>query len=130
MHVNRQNMLQMTAAAGTLALLQQSRATRAAGDFTVQQLDAAAAAPVLKREQFASPVIVDSIELLRGERDYFVRVRSRDGAEGISVTNSRRLRGQRRPKTCEPPTTLFRSFTQNEYRRKRRCPIESCLPLS
>jgi L-alanine-DL-glutamate epimerase-like enolase superfamily enzyme len=82
-------MLQMAAGAGALTILPGSRFAQAAGDFTVQQLDAAAAADVLKRQMFSSPVIIESIELLRGERDYFVRVRSGDGAEGISVTNSR-----------------------------------------
>jgi L-alanine-DL-glutamate epimerase-like enolase superfamily enzyme len=82
-------MLQMTAGAGALALLPRSRTLRAAAGVSIEQLDAAAEAPVLKRQLFTSPVVIDSIELLRGERDYFVRVRSRDGAEGISVTNSR-----------------------------------------
>jgi L-alanine-DL-glutamate epimerase-like enolase superfamily enzyme len=82
-------MLQIAAATGALALLHKPRVALAADDFTVNQLDAAAATPVLKRKLFTSPVLIDSIELLRGERDYFVRVRSRDGAEGISVTNSR-----------------------------------------
>ncbi len=89
MLVNRRKILQMAAATGTLALLHKPRVGQAADDFTINQLDAAAATPVLKRKLFNSPVIIDSIELLHGERDYFVRVRSRDGAEGISVTNSR-----------------------------------------
>ena len=87
MQIHRRNMLRMTA--GALAFLPGSRTLQAAAKTTVQQLDAAAEAPILKRELFTSPVIIDSIELLRGERDYFVRVRSRDGAVGVSVTNSR-----------------------------------------
>jgi L-alanine-DL-glutamate epimerase-like enolase superfamily enzyme len=75
--------------AGALSLLSGSKAARAASGVSSQRLDGAAAKPVLKRDEFGSPVIIDSIELLRGRRDYFVRVRSRDGAEGISVTNSR-----------------------------------------
>jgi L-alanine-DL-glutamate epimerase-like enolase superfamily enzyme len=55
----------------------------------MESLEKAAAAPVLKPESFGSPVIVDSIELLRRGRDCFLRVRSKDGAEGVSVTNSR-----------------------------------------
>ena len=89
MQVHRRKMLQMTAGAGALALLPESHDSQAAAPVTVQQLDAAAEAPVLKREFFTSPVIIESIELLRGRQDYFVRVRSRDGAEGVSVTNSR-----------------------------------------
>jgi len=55
----------------------------------VGRLDKAAAAPVLKRRFFPTPVVIDSIELLQCKPDVFVRVRSRDGAEGISVTNGR-----------------------------------------
>ena len=89
MHMNRRNMLQMTAAAGAALFLRGKDGLQAAGHATAQQLDVAAATPVLRRELFTSPVIIESVELLRGEHDYFVRVRSRDGAEGVSVTNSR-----------------------------------------
>jgi L-alanine-DL-glutamate epimerase-like enolase superfamily enzyme len=82
-------MLQMTTGVGALALSQRSRGAAGAAEIDVRQLDEAAAAPVVKRELFTSPVTIESIELLRGKRDYFVRVRSRDGAEGISVTNDR-----------------------------------------
>ncbi len=50
-------------------------------------LDRAAAAPVLKLDSLRSPVIIDSIRLLKKDREYFVHVRSRDGAEGVSLTN-------------------------------------------
>ena len=53
----------------------------------MDHLARAAAGPVLKRDQFKSPVIIESIELLKGDSDHFVRVRSADGAEGISVCN-------------------------------------------
>ncbi len=54
---------------------------------TVDDLDRAAAAPVLKTDLFPSPVIIDSVRLLKKDRDYFVHVRSKDGAEGISLPN-------------------------------------------
>ncbi len=41
--------------------------------------------PVLNRELFTSPVIIESIELLRNRNNFLCRVRSKDGAEGISV---------------------------------------------
>ena len=40
---------------------------------------------VLKRELFPSPVIIESVELLRDRRNFLCRVRSKDGVEGISV---------------------------------------------
>jgi L-alanine-DL-glutamate epimerase-like enolase superfamily enzyme len=41
--------------------------------------------PVLKKELFTSPVIIETIELLRDRNNFLCRVRSKDGAEGISV---------------------------------------------
>jgi L-alanine-DL-glutamate epimerase-like enolase superfamily enzyme len=54
-----------------------------------QALEQAAARPVLKRELFKEPVIIESVELLRKGHEYFVRVRAKGGAEGISVDNGR-----------------------------------------
>jgi L-alanine-DL-glutamate epimerase-like enolase superfamily enzyme len=52
------------------------------------KLDAVLSLPVLKKELFKSPVIIESIELLRLDGKYVCRVRSRDGAEGLSVAHS------------------------------------------
>src|SRR5208283_2044936 len=52
------------------------------------RLDEILRQPVLKRELFASPVIIESLELLRYNGSFLCRVRSRDGAEGISVGHS------------------------------------------
>jgi hypothetical protein len=41
--------------------------------------------PVLKRELFTSPIIIKTVELLRDRNNFLCRVRSTDGAEGISV---------------------------------------------
>ena len=51
------------------------------------ELDRAAARPVLKRQLFDKPVIIDSIRLLKKGDEHFVHVRSKDGAEGISLPN-------------------------------------------
>ncbi len=56
---------------------------------TVRQLDEAASARLLKLDSITSPVRIASIELLRDERNHFVRTRSTDGAEGVAVTNGR-----------------------------------------
>jgi L-alanine-DL-glutamate epimerase-like enolase superfamily enzyme len=52
------------------------------------KLDEILGQPVLKRELFASPVIIETLELLRHGNSFLCRVRSRDGAEGISVGHS------------------------------------------
>ncbi len=64
-------------------------AGRAGSGVSLQALDQALAKPLLDIGDFASPVVIDSIRLLKKGREYFVHVRSADGAEGVSVTNSR-----------------------------------------
>jgi len=47
--------------------------------------------PVFKRELFPNPVIIDSIELLHYKKSWLCRVRSKDGAEGISISNAQQM---------------------------------------
>lgn len=54
---------------------------------TLQELDRAAAAPVLRTDGLPVPVIIDRIRLLEREGEYLVHVQSKDGAQGIAVTN-------------------------------------------
>jgi L-alanine-DL-glutamate epimerase-like enolase superfamily enzyme len=51
-------------------------------------LDEAASRPVLKRELFPDPVIIEAMELLNLGESYLVRVRSKDGATGYGVCNN------------------------------------------
>jgi len=53
--------------------------------------DAAAALPVFRRELFPDPVIIDSIELLHYQKSWLCRVRSKDGAIGIAVSNAQQM---------------------------------------
>jgi L-alanine-DL-glutamate epimerase-like enolase superfamily enzyme len=82
MHWKRRSVLGGAVAAG----LARGGAAPAARP-SLQELDRAAATPVLKHELFRSPVVIDSIRLLKNGDEYFVHVRSRDGAEGISLPN-------------------------------------------
>lgn len=50
--------------------------------------------PVFKKELFSSPVIIESLELLRYNNSFICRVRSKDGAEGFSIGHSGQLRTQ------------------------------------
>lgn len=52
------------------------------------RLDEILSQPVLKRELFPNPVIIETLELLRYRDSFLCRVRSRDGAEGLSVGHS------------------------------------------
>jgi L-alanine-DL-glutamate epimerase-like enolase superfamily enzyme len=48
--------------------------------------------PVFKKELFSSPVIIDSLELLHYKSSFLCRVRSKEGAVGMSVGHSGQLR--------------------------------------
>ncbi len=52
-------------------------------DYSV--LDSALLLPVLKRELFPAPVIIETLELLRDRNNFICRVRSKSGAMGISI---------------------------------------------
>jgi L-alanine-DL-glutamate epimerase-like enolase superfamily enzyme len=55
------------------------------------KLDAAAGQSVFKRELFPEPAIIQTVELLHFGRSWLCRVRTKDGAEGISVSNSQQM---------------------------------------
>lgn len=61
-------------------------------DERYQKLDEIASKPVFKQELFSDPVIIASLELLRYEDSFLCRVRSKDGAEGISVSNNDQMK--------------------------------------
>jgi len=78
--------------AGTLAAAVPASAFGAAAAPALNphyaRLDDILRQPVLKRELFKGPVIIESLELLRDRGSFLCRVRSRDGAEGMSVAHS------------------------------------------
>ena len=49
------------------------------------RLDQVLKQPIFKKELFPTPVIIETLELLQLNNNYLCRVRSKDGAEGISV---------------------------------------------
>jgi len=92
MRINRRSLLAGGIGAGTIGLApagaaQRKAGTPAPGGPSLQDLDRAAAAAVLKLDALKSPVIIESIKLLRKDKQYLVQVRSRDGAEGVSFPN-------------------------------------------
>ena len=94
MKTNRRQFISTAALAGLTAPALSPRAHAAASrmnDAVAQRrarIDAALAQPVLRKELFRSPVIIESVELLRLDNRYLCRVRSKDGAEGISVAHN------------------------------------------
>lgn len=87
MNSTRRTFLGLAAGATALSAVHPSLA--AEPEVSTEQLRAAGEKPVLDAKVFKDPVVIESIELLRKGREYFLRVRSKDGAEGISVDNGR-----------------------------------------
>jgi L-alanine-DL-glutamate epimerase-like enolase superfamily enzyme len=87
MKYNRRSFLSVTAGAGALSLV--PLALGRGAEVTDDALQHAAAKAVLRLDRLKDPVIIESIELLRRGREHFLRVRSKDGAEGISVDDGR-----------------------------------------
>jgi L-alanine-DL-glutamate epimerase-like enolase superfamily enzyme len=83
MKINRRHLL---SAAGA-ALAPHARAAETVED-RYRKLDDILRSPVLKKQLFKTPVIIDRVELLRLSNSYLCRVRSKDGAEGISVAHT------------------------------------------
>jgi L-alanine-DL-glutamate epimerase-like enolase superfamily enzyme len=95
MNHDRRSFMGFSAGAGAWALAQ-PRPVRGAESAPAvaarpvdDGLDEAAARQVFDPSQFREPVLIDSVELLKSGSDHFVRVRSKDGAVGISVDNGR-----------------------------------------
>jgi len=51
------------------------------------KLDKVLKQPIFKKELFLTPVIIETLELLQFNNSFLCRVRSKDGAEGISVAH-------------------------------------------
>lgn len=89
---SRRRFLQSIAGTSVVAANARQAAAREERRPTLEQLDRAAAQPVLHRDALKTPVKIASLELLRSGRTYLVRARSSDGAEGLIVPNGDRLR--------------------------------------
>src|SRR5215467_11548685 len=90
MQVNRRKFLAgATAGAASLqaAALRKAKHSKAP---SLAEIDRAAALPVVKRDGLSSPVIIDSIRLLKKDKDHLLHIRSKDGAEGVAVVNESR----------------------------------------
>lgn len=88
MNLSRRQFVSSAACAGA-ALLARRQGKAEQGAVTGEALERAAAEPVLKRELFSTPVMIESMKLLRKGNNYLLSVRSRDGVEGISFDNGR-----------------------------------------
>ncbi|MCC5906992.1 MAG: mandelate racemase/muconate lactonizing enzyme family protein [Balneolaceae bacterium] len=90
MKINRRNFLKKASlgAAGSPFLLNShGNVEEKETGITYSQLDEILSRPVLKKELFSTPVMIEQVSLLRYGDSILCKVVSRDGAEGICVSN-------------------------------------------
>jgi L-alanine-DL-glutamate epimerase-like enolase superfamily enzyme len=88
MKFSRRDFIKSSLSAGALASIPMDLN---AGTQAYEKLDRILTMQVLKRDLFNSPVIIQSVELLRYKDNFICRVRSQDGAEGISISNNMQM---------------------------------------
>jgi L-alanine-DL-glutamate epimerase-like enolase superfamily enzyme len=99
MHATRRDLFKSSLATAAAAILPAPKhpwpphhiPTPATVQANFAKLDAARDRPVFRRDLFPNPVVIDSIELLHYKNSWLCRVRSTDGAEGISISNSQQM---------------------------------------
>lgn len=70
------------------------------------ELDRVLEKPVLDRSFFPDPVMIESLELLQDRNSFICRVRSKDGAEGISIGH---------PRISKASAAIFKLVLQNQF---------------
>ncbi|MBN2349511.1 MAG: mandelate racemase/muconate lactonizing enzyme family protein [Bacteroidales bacterium] len=87
---NRRNFLKTASAASlVLPLTSCTNVPKDSEQINEQKLIDICNTPVLRLDSLTQPVIIESMELLKLGDTYFVKTRSKDGIEGISVTNKK-----------------------------------------
>lgn len=99
MHSKRRTFLKtsLLGAAGTLLSTygcqpQSKEENRSHSTVDYSLLDQAVARPILNTSGISAPVLIDTLELLRYKNNFLCRVRSREGAVGLSVANNAQMR--------------------------------------
>ena len=96
---------------------------------TSVQADNASNAFLLQTPSLVQPVVIESVELLHGNGEYVVRVRSK---EGVAVANSSRLRETEMRRWRCPPDPVWESpltpvFWQDASKSNSRVANKPCL---
>ncbi len=90
MSSSRRNFIQTCSLAGISTILPWSAYGKPTEELSerYKRLDEALVKPVLLLQDFKSPVIIESVDLLRFKESFICRVRSKEGAEGICICNN------------------------------------------
>ncbi|MEM8968112.1 MAG: mandelate racemase/muconate lactonizing enzyme family protein [Bacteroidota bacterium] len=93
MHTRRNFLKSTSTALASIPFVSSGNPLQHQSSEDTDPLDKILSEPVLKKELFPDPVIIDRLELLRYQDNFICRVISTDGAEGISVGNNMQLVG-------------------------------------
>lgn len=92
MNLNRRNFIKSASLASAAPFIYRSRSSIQGNQSAeYEKLDNVIREPVLKKELFSEPVIIDTLELLRYRDNFICRVRAKNGAEGLSVGNNMQM---------------------------------------
>ncbi|MFW5822723.1 MAG: mandelate racemase/muconate lactonizing enzyme family protein [Tangfeifania sp.] len=92
MNLNRRNFIKSASIASAAPFVcRSSSVIHENQSATYEKLDNVLREPVLKKELFPEPVIIDTLELLRYRDNFICRVRSKNDAEGLSVGNNMQM---------------------------------------
>jgi L-alanine-DL-glutamate epimerase-like enolase superfamily enzyme len=89
MNTTRRGFLAATTGVAAFSILPSRSAPAADKTATDEALEQAGSRPVLDLKDFKEPVIIESMELLKKGKEHFLRVRAKNGAEGIALDNGR-----------------------------------------
>lgn len=92
MKTNRRKFISESLAAGFAATLPGIAIQNKSLKEKYARLDDILKKQVFRKELFTDPVIIETLELLRLKNSFLCRVRSKNGAEGISVANNDQMR--------------------------------------
>ncbi len=87
MAINRRRFISASVAGGLAASLPLSACSSEANIDNYLKIDEAFKRPVLRTNLFSSPVIIESLELLKYKKNFICRVRSTDGIEGFAFAH-------------------------------------------
>jgi L-alanine-DL-glutamate epimerase-like enolase superfamily enzyme len=91
MKIDRRHFLKTTALGSLAAMIPFKSFSKNKDECFNSELDGILKSPVLKRELFPDPVIIEELQLLRYKDNFICRVRTPDGAEGLSVSNNMQM---------------------------------------
>ena len=91
MTFDRRNFIKKSVSGGLILSAPASLTFDEKTEARYEKIDQAATTPVLKKELFKYPVIIDRVELLHFEGNFLCQVFDKSGNQGVSISNNARM---------------------------------------